>query len=488
MDILFALSIPLASAALFALLGHRAWAPAANALAAFLLFAASLFLAGHVALDHTVRAFSGQLFLDPLNAIFIVLTGLVSLTTALYSVGYVRFETANGRLGPGSLRLYHGLFQMVVFSMFLGLLSNNLGLLWVALETATLSNAFLISLYRTPKSVEAAWKYFVLLGAGIAQAFFGLILLYFAAERELGPGGNALLWTELARVKSHLDPTVMSLSFVFFFVGFGTKAGLVPLHGWLPDAHAEGPTPASAILSGLLLNLALYSLLRIKFLADAVVEGNLTGHVLITFGILSVLVAVFSLRKRNDVKRLFSYSSIEHLGIASVGFGVGGEAGTLAALLHMTFHSLTKSCVFFLVGTAAQCCRTQKIPEIRGLLVRSPFWGWALVFSGLALLGMPPFGLFASEFLLLRELVRTHPGLAGLLLLSLSVAFGVILKRILSMVSGDPENILPGEPMPVFPKTPVLVHLALLAILGVGIPSFLWLWYEKTAQYLTGSL
>ena len=482
MDIFFALTIPLSSAALFSVRGHRSWAPAANAVSAFLLFGVSLVLAAHVALEHTVRAFSDQLFLDPLNVIFIVLTGLVSLTTALYSVGYIRIETANGRLGPGSLRLYHSLFQMVIFSIMLGLLSNNLGLLWVALETATLSNAFLISLYRTPKSVEAAWKYFVLLGAGIAQAFFGLILLYFAAERELGPGGNALLWTELFRIKSHLDPTVMSLSFLFFFVGFGTKVGLVPLHGWLPDAHAEGPTPASAILSGLLLNLALYALLRVKVLADAVVGGNMTGHVLLAFGFLSVVVAVFSLRKRNDVKRLFSYSSIEHMGIATVGFGVGGEAATMAALLHITFHSLTKSCVFFLVGTASQYCRTQKIPEIRGLIARSPFWGWALVFAGLALVGMPPFGLFSSEFLLLRELVRTYPGLAALLLMSLSVAFGVILKRILSMVGGD---IPPDTAETVFPKTPVLLHLALLAVLGIGIPSLIWIWFQKTAQYLT---
>ncbi|AFS53937.1 NADH dehydrogenase (quinone) [Leptospirillum ferriphilum] len=483
MDLFVALSIPLLSAAVFSFTGDRPWAPAANGFSSFALFLATLVLAAHGVLNPGVRALSGQLFLDPLNLIFLVLTALVSLTTALYSVGYVRFETASGRLGPTALRLYHSLFQMVVFSMVLGLLSNNLGLLWVALETATLSNAFLVSLYKTPRSIEAAWKYFVLLGVGIAQAFFGLILLYFAAERELGPGGKALLWTELAHVQSRLDPTVLSLAFIFFFVGFGTKAGLVPLHGWLPDAHAEGPTPASAILSGLLLNLALYALLRVKVLADAVVPNHLTGHILLAFGFLSVLVAVFSLWKRNDVKRLFSYSSIEHLGIASVGFGLGGPAATLAALLHMTFHSLTKSCVFFLAGTAAQCCRSQKIQDIRGLLALSPFWGWAFVLAGLALLGMPPFGLFASEFLLLRELVRTHPLLAGLFLLSLSVAFAVLLKRILAMVSGDRPA---GGTFPVFAKTPVLIHLSLLAILGIGIPSVLWQWYRKTAQYLTG--
>lgn len=485
MAILSTLSIPLLSACLFAFWGDRPWVPRFNAFATFLLFVSSLFLAGEVVQEHRVFALYGQLFSDPLNIIFVILTGLISTTTAIYSVGYIRFEMERGQFGAGRLRLYHSMFQMVVFSMLLGLLSDNLGLLWVALETATLSNAFLISIYRTPKSIEAAWKYFVLLGVGIAQAFFGLILLYFAAERELGPGGNALLWTQLDLVKTHLNPMVLSLSFIFFFVGLGTKVGLVPLHGWLPDAHAEGPTPASAILSGLLLNVALYSILRIKVLADAAIKWPMAGDILLVFGFLTVVVAVFSLWKRNDVKRLFSYSSIEHMGIAAIGFGIGGEAATLAALLHLTFHSLTKSSLFFLVGTASQWCKTQKIAEIRGLLVHSPFWGWSLIVAGCAILGVPPFGLFASEFLLFRALVHTNPWLAIVLMVCLAVAFGVILKRVLEMVSGD---VAPPGPVPALSRAPVLIHLVLVAVLGVGIPSFIWNWYQGTAHYLWGSL
>ncbi|MHB1605508.1 MAG: hydrogenase 4 subunit F [Leptospirales bacterium] len=483
MGILATLSIPLFFAVFFALFGDRQWVPKMNAVVSFLMFVSSLFLGRDVSSVHTVTLFSGQLFADPLNTIFVVLTGLVSTTTAVYSIGYIGFEEQRGRLDSGRRRLYHSMYQMVVFSMLLGLFANNLGLLWVALETATLSNAFLISLYRTPKSIEAAWKYFVLLGVGIAQAFFGLILLYFAAERELGPGGTALLWTQLDLVKAHLNPMVLSLSFVFLFVGFGTKVGLVPLHGWLPDAHAEGPTPASAILSGLLLNVALYSIIRIKILVDGALKWPMAGDILIVFGTLSVVVAVFSFWKRNDVKRLFSYSSIEHLGIATVGFGLGGEAGTMAALLHMTFHSLTKSSIFFLVGTVSQWCGTQKIGEIRGLLRHAPFWGWSLILATCAILGVPPFGIFASEFLLFNALVHLRPWLAFVLVALLAVAFGVILKRVLEMVSG--ETAPPFSP-PVFSRGPVLLHLVLVAVLGLGIPSFIWSWYQGAAHYLWG--
>ena len=210
-------------------------------------------------------------FVDPFNVFLVALTAFVGFTTSLFSRPYMRIEHEHGRLTPARLRLYHSMYQLFNFTMLLALLSNNLGILWVALEAATLATVLLVSLYRTPASLEAAWKYFILCGVGIAQALFGTILLYFAAEKLLGAGGGALLWTELDLVKGDLEPTVLSLAFVFLLVGYGTKVGLVPLHNWLPDAHAEGPTPVSAVLSGLLLNVALYAVVRCKVL----VEGSL---------------------------------------------------------------------------------------------------------------------------------------------------------------------------------------------------------------------
>src|SRR5881396_2545056 len=314
-------------------------------------------------------------FVDPFNVFLVALTAFVGFTTSLFSRPYMRIERAHGRLSTGRLRLYHSMYQLFNFTMLLALLTNNMGILWVALEAATLTTVLLVSLYRTPASLEAAWKYFILCGVGIAQALFGTILLYFAAEKVLGAGGSALLWTELNDVKDQLEPTVLSLAFVFLLVGYGTKVGLVPLHNWLPDAHAEGPTPVSAVLSGLLLNVALYAVIRCKVLVDGAVKTQLAGHLLMGFGLLSVVLAAFFLWRQKDIKRLFAYSSIEHMGIITFAFGMGGPVANFGALLHMTVHSLTKSAIFFAVGHATQKAGTQIMDNIRGLLVLSPTVG-----------------------------------------------------------------------------------------------------------------
>ena len=257
MEIALLLGVPLAGAALLALVGHRAWAPEANALMSLATLAAAAALTARVIAGGPFSAFAEQVFVDPFNVFLVALTSFVAFTTSLFSRPYMRAELAHKRLNSARLRLYHSMYQLFTFTMLLTLVSNNVGMLWVAMEAATLSTVLLVSLYRTPASLEAAWKYFILCSVGIAQALFGTILLYFAAEKVLGPGGNALLWTHLHEVRGELETTVLSLAFVFLLVGYGTKVGLVPLHNWLPDAHAEGPTPISAVLSGLLLTVAL---------------------------------------------------------------------------------------------------------------------------------------------------------------------------------------------------------------------------------------
>jgi hydrogenase-4 component F len=211
------------------------------------------------------------------------------------------------------------------------------------MEAATLTTVLLVSVYRTPASLEAAWKYFILCGVGIAQALFGTVLLYMAAEKVIGTEGGALLWTNLDAVKAQLDPAIITLAFAFLFIGYGTKVGLVPMHNWLPDAHAEGPTPVSAVLSGLLLNVAVYALLRCKVLTDGALHSPLAGQLMMAFGLLSVVVAAFFLSRQKDVKRMFAYSSIEHMGLITFAFGMGGPIANYAGLLHMTVHSLIKS-------------------------------------------------------------------------------------------------------------------------------------------------
>ena len=345
---------------------------------ASLTFVAAGALTARVIADGPMLVLDKQFFVDPFNVFLVALTAFVGFTTSLFSRPYMRIEQDHGRLTAAQLRLYHSMYQLFNFTMLLALLTNNMGILWVAMEAATLTTVLLVSLYRTPASLEAAWKYFILCGVGIAQALFGTILLYFAAEKLLGAEGGALLWTELNAVKAGLEPTVLSLAFVFLLVGYGTKVGLVPLHNWLPDAHAEGPTPVSAVLSGLLLNVALYAVVRCKVLVEGSLHTSIAKELMMGFGLLSVVVAAFLLSRQKDIKRLFAYSSIEHMGIITFAFGMGGPIANFAGLLHMTVHSLTKSAIFFAVGHAAQKTGTQIMDEIRGLITISPIIGWGL--------------------------------------------------------------------------------------------------------------
>jgi hydrogenase-4 component F len=394
----------------------------------------------------------------------------------------MRIEEHHGRLNARRLRLYHSMYQLFMAAMFLALLTNNMGLLWVAMEAATLSTVLLVSLYRTKASLEAAWKYFILCGVGIAQALFGTILLYFAAERVLGREGmTALLWTHLNAVKSQLEPTVLGLAFVFLLVGYGTKVGLAPLHNWLPDAHAEGPTPVSAVLSGLLLNVALYAVIRCKVLAVGSIGPLIPGRMLMAFGLLSAVLAAFFLWRQRDIKRLFGYSSIEHMGIITFAFGLGGPVANFAALLHMTVHSLTKSSIFFTAGHASQTAGTQQMDGIRGLVGISPTIGWGLMLGSLAILGMPPFGVFASEFLILTTAMREHPWATPFLLIALGVAFAGIFMKVQPMAFGESDAPkLPHSPALV----PVFIHLAIVLMLGLYIPPALAEWYRAAARLI----
>jgi len=480
-EILAVLGFPLVGAVLLVAIGDRRQAPTVNVAVSLCTFAAAIALTVRVIVDGPLLVLERQFFVDPFNVFLVALTAFVGFTTAIFSRPYMRIEEEHGRLTAGKLRLYHGMYQLFNFTMLVALLTNNMGILWVAMEAATLATVLLVSLYRTPASLEAAWKYFILCGVGIAQALFGTILLYFAAERLLGGGGGALLWTELNTVKGLLEPTVLSIAFVFLLVGYGTKVGLVPLHNWLPDAHAEGPTPVSAVLSGLLLNVALYAVVRCKVLVEGSLQDSFARQLMMGFGLLSVVVAALLLSRQKDVKRLFAYSSIEHMGIITFAFGMGGPVANFAGLLHMTVHSLTKSAIFFTVGHAAQKTGTQVMDDIRGLVTTSPMLGWGLVLGTLAILGMPPFGVFASEFLLLVTAMSREPWATPFLLGALGLAFAAVFSRIQPMVFGETT----AKRLPLRPAIiPVFVHLALVLMLGLWIPPFLAEWYRQAARLI----
>ena len=478
------LVIPAAGAIALALWGGRRAAPEINAAFSLGTFAAACALTLRVIGHGSVVLWREQFFIDPFNVFLVALTAFVGLTTSLFSRPYMRVEVIHGRITPARLRLYHSMYQLFMLTMLTALTTNNMGLLWVAMEGATLSTVLLVTLYRTPQSLEAGWKYFILCGVGIAQALFGTMLLYFAAERVLGAQGvTALLWTHLDAVKSQLEPAVLALAFVFLLVGYGTKVGLAPLHSWLPDAHSEGPTPISAVLSGLLLNVALYAVVRCKVLVEGSLHSTLPSRMLMGFGLLSVVLAAFLLFRQRDIKRLFAYSSIEHMGLATFAFGLSGPIATFAALLHMTVHSLTKSAIFFTVGHAAQKAGSQIMDDIRGLITLSPTVGWGLMLGSLAILGLPPFGVFASEFLILTTAMREQPWSIPVLLLALGVAFAAIFARVQPMVFGETAaRRLPHPPA----LLPVFAHLAIVLVLGLYIPPYLADWYRAAARLIGG--
>jgi hydrogenase-4 component F len=469
------LLIPLIAVFVLAILPGYRVTSLLNVLASLLTFltAVSLFF---------VRPEAGQLlFIDDLNVVFIVLNTLVGLTTSIFSASYIGHELETGRLTPTYLRFYHAMYQAMMFGMNLALLANNIGLLWVAVELATLTTVLMVGIYRTHEALEAAWKYFILGSVGIALALFGTILVYVASQPVIGEGLDAMTWTILIERAVQFDPALLNVAFVFLLLGYGTKVGLAPVHAWLPDAHAEGPTPISAVLSGLLLNVALYAVLRFKMLMTANEAALAPGPLMVTMGLSSLVFAAFMLYRRRDIKRMFAYSSIEHMGIITFAFGMGGPLANFAGLLHMTMHSLTKSAIFFAVGNIAQAKGTQKIADIRGLTESHPILGWGLVMGVVAIAGLPPLGIFMSEFLVVTSTFARQPLLAIPLVLGLLVAFGALLLRITGIAFGTPQ----GSVAPVKASyVPMFVHLALVLGAGLYLPPALVTWFQHVAHLL----
>lgn len=420
-------------------------------------------------------------FTDDFNIIFVMITALMGLTTSIYSVKYIEHEMVVGRLSSPNVRFYHTTFQIMIFAMNLAFLASNIGLMWVAIEIATLSTVLMVGLYRTNESLEAAWKYFILGSVGIALALFGTILIYTAAEPIIGEGYNSMVWQSLMKSAALFNPRLLNVAFVFIILGYGTKVGLVPLHAWLPDAHAEGPTPISAVLSGLLLNVALYAVLRFKMLLAVNLDAIAPGPIMILFGLVSIIFASLMLYRRDDVKRLFAFSSIEHMGLMVFAFGIGGPAANFGGLLHMIMHSVTKSAIFFSVGHIAQIKGTQRIDQIRGITTSQPMLGWGLVAGTVAIIGLPPFGLFTSEFIILTSAYARHPLLALMGSVGLLLAFGAILLRVTHMAFGEPTaNITSIKTS----QVPLLLHLLIALVAGLYLPPHLVSWFQNIAHQL----
>jgi hydrogenase-4 component F len=469
------LLIPALAAALFAMLpGYQATARL-NMLAALATFLVALSLL-------FTRPLPGPyLHVDDLNNVFVVLTTFVGFTTSVFSASYIGHEIEIGRLTPTFLRFYHAMYQVLMFAMNFALVANNIGVMWVAIELATLTTVLMVGIYRTHEALEAAWKYFILGSVGIALALFGTILIYMAARPSIGEGLDAMVWTTLMAHAASFDPALLNVAFVFLLLGYGTKVGLAPLHAWLPDAHSEGPTPISAVLSGLLLNVALYALLRFKMLLAANPQALAPGPLMVTMGLISALFAAFMLYRRRDIKRMFAYSSIEHMGIITFAFGMGGPLANFAGLLHMTMHSLTKSAIFFAVGHVAQVKGTQRIADMGGLTETHPVLGWGLVLGVVAIAGLPPLGIFMSEFLVITSTFARSPWLAIILVVAILIGLAGLFLRLNTIAFGEPRG--PADDAKAS-YVPMFAHLALVLVAGIYMPPHLVVWFQNVAKLL----
>jgi len=440
-----------------------------------------------------ITALWGLVYLDALSTFILFIVTVIGLSCSLYTWAYFDDYVAGGVITPRRLSRFFVLFHAFLFAMIVATMANSLGVLWVAIEGTTLATTFLIAFFRRREGLEAGWKYLILCSVGIALALFGTVLTYYSSVRVLGDESTALNVTKLFEVAGHLDPHVLKLAFIFLLVGYGTKIGLVPMHAWLPDAYSEAPAPVTAMLAGVLETVAVYAVLRSKAIMDQALPSAFTGNLLMLFGLISFVVAALFILIQRDYKRLFAYSSVEHMGLAMVGFGVGGPVGLFGGLFHLLNHALAKSLAFFSAGNVHRRFATRDIGEVQGLAQVQPVTAVAMLVAGLALVGMPPFSMFVSEIMVISALATQsfasdtlHVGrfltvsvaddvrslsIVTVFLLFAVALFGGFAYRLTSMVWGTPpDGVKRGETWNIGHIPLVVIGLALVG-LGVTLPA-----------------
>jgi hydrogenase-4 component F len=407
---------------------------------------------------------------DGLSSFFLMGIAFISVLVLVYASGYLR-HMGEGRFS--SARWFYSLVFLFLFTMISVCLSANLGFLWIMMEGTTLASALLVGFYNTEGAVEAGWKYLIVCTVGIAFALFGTIVLYLAAVKSGVSPAAALDWVSLmnAAPRERLDPHLLKLAFVFVIVGYGTKIGFVPMHSWLPDAHAEAPTPVSALLSAVLLNCAMYALMRYDAIVSRATGPAFSHSLLLIFGVMSMVVAGLLILVQRNLKRLMAYSSIEHMGIVAIGLGLGGPLGLFGALLHTFNHSVAKSLLFFSAGNVRHNLGTLRIDGIHGLSRTMPQTCVALLVGGLAIVGLPPFSLFISEFAILSEaFTQARYLVVVLFLVMLSVVFGGFAYHLLGILCGEPDRHPANSKLILSEYTAMGIAALCLLLFGARIP------------------
>jgi len=438
---------------------------AGTMLAAAVLVAGQVIAAGEVSVGDFLQA-------DALSAWLDLILGFVGSSGTLYAVGYVGQEMDRGHLSLRRYSQFLCLFDLYLATMLLAVNLDNIAILWIAIEGSTLAAALLIGFDQSKAALEAGWKFLIVGSVGIVLALFGTILVYYSSEHILGVSNEALRWSQLYRVAGELDPAVIKAAFIFAFIGYGTKAGVAPMHTWLPDAHAEAPTPVSAMLSANMLTIAVYAILRFKAVTDRAVGPEFASKLIIGLALLSLAVSAIYILVQRDYKRLFANSSIEHIGIALLGFGIGG-IGVFAGAWHLMSHALAKSTAFYGAGIVLLRYNHKSLDRVTGLLNQMPVAGTAIFVAGVALAGMPPFGLFTSEVLIVAGSYTVRPELAYVFLALLALAFATLLYQVLRMVLGAPgeeADTALGRQCRIFTSAAVGINIIALVIIGLYVP------------------
>lgn len=380
------------------------------------------------------------LFLDALNGLLIMIILTLSFLVGIYSIFYMEKERENG-LESKKINEFYFYMNTFIFVMLLLAMSNNFGILWIAIEGTTLATAFLISFYKNKEAIEAGWKYIILCSIGIGLGLFGVIILYFASFHILGEGLDALNYTNIYMVAKELNTQLLILAFIFFVVGFGTKVGFAPLHFWLPDAHSQAPTPISALMSGVLLNCAFYSIIRVESIINHNTHTSIVSNMLIFFGVFTVFVSALFIIKQSDYKRLLAYSSMEHMGLIAFAFGLNTKLGIMAGIFHMLNHSLAKTSIFMNTGNILLNLHTREFENIKGLFRSMPYTSVLLILSVVAITGTPPFSLFISKMFMIVESFRIgYIGLAVFIMSLLAVIFTGFIYQFVGILGGDSEK------------------------------------------------
>lgn len=451
----------------------------------FTITAATIELVAGMAIAYSVHHsgtyhFTSYFSVDALGIILVMIITVVGFAASLYSISYVREDAKENIIGFSSVRQYYVLLNLFLLAMLSAVVTTSPIIMWISIEGTTLSTAFLISFYNKPSAIDAAWKYLIINSVGLLLGFLGTLLFFSPTVGATGHLG-IIHWQTILSNASSFNPLVAKTAFVFVLIGYGTKMGLVPMHTWLPDAHSNAPVPISSLLSGVLLSVAFYAILHFKVIVDSSVGSGFSQTLLIIFGSASVLTAAFFILIQKNYKRLFAYSSIEHMGIVALGFGFGG-IGAFAAILHLIYHSLAKPFLFFSAGNIFLKYRSTEIANVRGLLSVLPVTSIILLIGFLTVTGTPPFGIFITKLYLLSAGIKQHPVVTALAVFSFALVFAGFLRHIVSMIFTKNEGVIQKGEISIGTIIPSIVLVSILIILGFYLPSSLKLLIEAAAS------